>query len=125
MDIKKQIEYWISTAKDDIETSEILIAKDKILQGLFFCHLCIEKAIKANMVRCTEQVPPKVHNLSYLLEKTDLTLSEVQLLFCDTLMYYQLEGRYPEFYPKVPSKTKSEEILQQTKELFQWLKAKL
>ncbi|NCO55715.1 MAG: hypothetical protein GW876_10005, partial [Bacteroidetes bacterium] len=64
-------------------------------------------------------------NLSYLLEKTDLTLSEVQLLFCDTLMYYQLEGRYPEFYPKVPSKTKSEEILQQTKELFQWLKAKL
>jgi len=125
MDIKKQIEYWISTAKDDIETSEILIAKDKILQGLFFCHLCIEKVIKANMVRCTEQVPPKVHNLSYLLEKTDLTLSEVQLLFCDTLMYYQLEGRYPEFYPKVPSKTKSEEILQQTKELFQWLKAKL
>jgi len=125
MDIKKQIEYWISTAEDDIETSEILIAKDKILQGLFFCHLCIEKVIKANMVRCTEQVPPKVHNLSYLLEKTDLTLSEVQLLFCDTLMYYQLEGRYPEFYPKVPSKTKSEEILQQTKELFQWLKAKL
>jgi len=125
MDIKKQIEYWISTAKDDIETSEILIAKDKILQGLFSCHLCIEKVIKANMVRCTEQVPPKVHNLSYLLEKTDLTLSEVQLLFCDTLMYYQLEGRYPEFYPKVPSKTKSEEILQQTKELFQWLKAKL
>jgi len=125
MDIKKQIEYWISTAKDDIETSEILIAKDKILQGLFFCYLCIEKVIKANMVRCTEQVPPKVHNLSYLLEKTDLTLSEVQLLFCDTLMYYQLEGRYPEFYPKVPSKTKSEEILQQTKELFQWLKAKL
>jgi len=125
MDIKKQIEYWISTAEDDIETSEILIAKDKILQGLFFCYLCIEKVIKANMVRCTEQVPPKVHNLSYLLEKTDLTLSEVQLLFCDTLMYYQLEGRYPEFYPKVPSKTKSEEILQQTKELFQWLKAKL
>ena len=125
MDIKKQIEYWLKSAEDDIETSDILISKDKILQGLFFCHLCIEKTIKAHVVRCTELLPPKVHNLSYLIEKTDLILSESQLLFCDTLMYYQLEGRYPEFYPKIPSKIKSEEILQQTKELFQWLKAKL
>jgi HEPN domain-containing protein len=125
MDITKQIEYWIKSAEDDIETSDILISKDKILHGLFFCHLCIEKAIKAHVVRCTNDIPPKVHNLSYLLEKTDLVLSEDQLLFCDTLMYYLLEGRYPEFYPKIPAKTKSEDILIQTKELFQWLKAKL
>ncbi len=95
MDIIKQIEYWIKSAEDDIETSDILISKDKILHGLFFCHLCIEKAIKAHVVRCTKIVPPKVHNLSYLIEKTDLILSESQLMFCDTLMYYQLEGRYP------------------------------
>jgi HEPN domain-containing protein len=125
MDNAKQIEYWLNSAEDDIETSDILISKDKILQGLFFCHLSIEKAVKAHVVRCTENVPPKVHNLSFLIEKTDLVLSESQLLFCDALMYYQLEGRYPEFYPKVPLKIKAGEILQQTKELFQWLKAKL
>jgi len=38
---------------------------------------------------------------------------------------YQLEGRYPEYYPKVPGKIKSEEMLQQTKILYQCLKAKL
>jgi len=29
MDTKKQIEYWIKSAEDDIETSDILISKDK------------------------------------------------------------------------------------------------
>ncbi|HBX51844.1 MAG: hypothetical protein A2275_00545 [Bacteroidetes bacterium RIFOXYA12_FULL_35_11] len=125
MEVKKQIEHWINTAVDDLETAELLIKNNKILFGLFICHLCIEKGIKAHVVRCTFNVPPKVHNLSYLLEKTDLIPSESQLLFCDTLMYYQLEGRYPAFYPKIPTQAKSEEILQQTKDLLQWLKAKL
>lgn len=125
MNIKKQIEYWIKTAEDDLDSSEILISKGKILHGLFFCHLCIEKAIKAHVVKCTENVPPKVHNLSFLLEKTDLNLEEAQLTLCDNLMFYQLEGRYPENYPKSPAIDKTYRILNQTKELFQWLKAKL
>jgi HEPN domain-containing protein len=125
MDIKKQIEYWINSSEDDLETAELLIKNNKILFGLFLCHLCIEKAIKAHVVRCTGNVPPKIHNLSFLIEKTDLALSESQLLLCDTLMFYQLEGRYPGFNPKIPSKIKSEDILTQTKDLFQWLKAKL
>jgi len=125
MDIKKQIEYWINSSEDDLETAGLLIKNNKILFGLFLCHLCIEKAIKAHVVRCTGNVPPKIHNLSFLIEKTDLALSESQLLLCDTLMFYQLEGRYPGFNPKIPSKIKSEDILTQTKDLFQWLKAKL
>ncbi|TVR75368.1 MAG: HEPN domain-containing protein [Marinilabiliales bacterium] len=125
MDIKKQIEYWINSSEDDLETAGLLIRNQKILFGLFLCHLCIEKAIKAHVVRCTGNLPPKIHNLSFLIEKTDLALSESQLLLCDTLMFYQLEGRYPGYYPKIPSKIKSKDILNQTKDLFQWLKAKL
>jgi HEPN domain-containing protein len=125
MDIKKQIEYWINSSEDDLETAGLLISNNKILHGLFLCHLCIEKAIKAHVVKCTGNVPPKIHNLSFLVEKTDLTLSESQLSLCDTLMFYQLEGRYPGFTPKIPSKIKSENILTQTKDLSQWLKAKL
>ena len=125
MDIKKQIEYWINSSEDDLETAGLLIKNNKILFGLFLCHLCIEKAIKAHFVRCTGNVPPRIHNLSFLIEKTDLALSESQLLLCDTLMFYQLEGRYPGFNPKIPSKIKSEDILTKTKDLFQWLKTKL
>ena len=125
MDIEKQVEYWIRTAEDDLDTADILISKNKVLQGLFFCHLTIEKSIKAHVVKHTLQVPPKVHNLSYLLEKSDLVLTDLQLNFCDTLMFYQLEGRYPDFYPKIPSLEKTKEIIKNTKDLFQWLKMKL
>ena len=125
MDIKKQIEYWISTADNDLDTAELLLNNNKILFGLFLCHLCIEKAIKAHVVRCTGNVPPKSHNLSFLLEKTDLELDDSQFTLCDTLMYYHLEGRYPEHYPKTPALEKSIELLNQSKILFQWLKAKL
>jgi HEPN domain-containing protein len=125
MDIKKQIEYWIFTAAADLETAELLIENNKILHGLFWCHLSIEKVLKAHVTKFTEEFPPKSHNLSYLIEKTDLKLSEDQLMFCDSLMFYQLEGRYPEFYPKIPSKVIADGILIQTKTLYQWLKAKL
>jgi hypothetical protein len=42
IDIKKQIEYWINSAEDDLVTAELLIREKRILHGLFFCHLVIE-----------------------------------------------------------------------------------
>ncbi len=46
MNIKKHIEYWIKGAEEDLITADLLIREKRILPGLFFCHLVIEKAIK-------------------------------------------------------------------------------
>jgi hypothetical protein len=43
LDKIKQIEYWINTAADDLVSAELLITHQRILHGLFLCHLCIEK----------------------------------------------------------------------------------
>ena len=51
IDIKKQIQYWIEGAEDDLSAAELLIREKRILQGLFFCHLVVEKAIKAHVVK--------------------------------------------------------------------------
>ncbi len=48
IDVEKQIDYWTSSAKDDLVTAKILIEKERYLHGLFFCHLVIEKALKAH-----------------------------------------------------------------------------
>lgn len=54
MNINKQIEYWKSGAVNDIDTAELLIRNNKLLHGLFFCHLVIEKIIKAHVVKTKE-----------------------------------------------------------------------
>jgi HEPN domain-containing protein len=72
IDVEKQIEYWKSGAIDDLETAKILIDKNRLLHGLFFCHLVVEKAIKAQVVKYSKEIAPRSHNLIYLLEKTDL-----------------------------------------------------
>lgn len=68
--IEKQIEYWKSGADSDLETAEILIQNKKFVQGLFFCHLCIEKITKAILVKETNQIPPKSHDIFYLAKKS-------------------------------------------------------
>lgn len=71
VNIQKQIDYWINGADDDIITADLLIREKRNLHGLFFCHLVIEKAIKANLVKKTGDVAPRTHNLVYLSEIQD------------------------------------------------------
>ncbi|MDX9906659.1 MAG: HEPN domain-containing protein [Bacteroidales bacterium] len=125
MNIEKQIQYWINGSNEDLITSELLIANNRYLHGLFWCHLTIEKSLKALVVKSTGEIPPKTHNLIWLLGKTDIQINpEIENLI-GSLMVYQLEGRYPEQYPSTPSKELALEIFTQTKEFHQWLMKKL
>ncbi len=120
-DIQKQIDYWINGAKDDIKTAEILIKKNRLLHGLFFCHLVIEKAIKARVVKVTKEIAPRSHNLIFLSEKAELNLDNEKDIFLGVLMKYQLQGRYPDYNPEIPGIEKVKNYLIKTKELLQWL----
>lgn len=75
-DFEKHVNYWTSSAQEDLETAELLITSQKLRHGLFFAHLALEKAIKAHLCRYAEQLPPRIHNLLRLYENMDLELSE-------------------------------------------------
>ena len=124
-DNKKQIAYWIDTAKSDLDTAELLIRECRFLHGLFFCHLAIEKGIKAHVVKTTMEIPPKSHNLIYLIDLAVLTVNEQDENLLGVLMKYQLEGRYPDHDPEIPSINKALDYLNRTKELLKWLVKKL
>ena len=62
IDIKRQIEYWLNGANDDLETAKILVERGRMLHGPFFCHLVIEKALKANVIKQSEEIAPRSHN---------------------------------------------------------------
>jgi HEPN domain-containing protein len=96
-----------------------------MLHGLFFCHLVIEKILKAHVVKDSQKIAPRTHNLIHLLEKTHLELSESEEIFLGILMKYQLQGRYPDYNPIIPNKLIVQNYLKQTENLLQWLKKKL
>ena len=71
IDLAIQTEYRKSSALSDIETAEILIEKGKLKEGLFFCHLTIEKIIKAHYIKEQKALAPKTHDLLYLQKKNE------------------------------------------------------
>lgn len=122
---EKQIEYWINTAKSDLDTAELLIREFRYTHGLFFCHLTIEKGLKAHVVKTTGAFAPKSHNLLYLLDMAEIKVREQDEIFLGILMKYQLEGRYPDYNPHIPSKEQVSDYLNRTKVLLTWLERKL
>ena len=125
VNIGRQIEYWITGADNDLESARVLIEKNRLLHGLFFCNLVIEKGIKAHVVKQTEEVAPRSHNLIYLSEKANLEFEDDDEIFLGILMKYQLQGRYPDYNPTIPDKYKVNEYLIKTERLLIWLKEKL
>ena len=125
LNIEKQINYWINGAEDDILTAELLIEKSRNLHGLFFCHLVIEKALKAHFVKKNKIIAPKIHNLLYLSEKSEIEFDIEIKKFLGILMKFQLQGRYPDYSPEIPDQNIVNEYLIKTKELLKWLKQKL
>jgi HEPN domain-containing protein len=125
MDITRQISYWEKGSISDIETAEILLAGKKYLEGLFFCHLSIEKILKALVVKENHQLAPKSHNLHYLSELARVIITDEQAKFMSVLMKYQLEGRYPEYYPGRLSEKIVQDYFQKTKGLFECLRQML
>lgn len=125
INIDKQKKYWIIGAKDDLETAKILISSNRILHGMFFCHLTIEKMIKAHVVQQTDDFAPRSHNLIYLSEKAKLALNDEDELFLGILMKYQLQGRYPDYNPNIPDKEIVSLYIDHTEKLMKWLEEKL
>lgn len=125
INIQKQIDYWINGADDDMVTADLLIKEKRILHGLFFCHLVIEKAIKAHYVKKTKEIAPRSHNLIYLSEGAKVEFDDDNQVFLGILMKYQLQGRYPDYNPVLPDILKVNEYFEKTKILLQWLKERL
>lgn len=125
INIQKQIDYWKQGSDDHFETAGILIENKKYVHGLFFCHLSIEKIIKALIVKNTLDIPQKSHDIFYLTKIAGVELPVEMEQIAQILMKYQLEGRYPEYYPAVPEYNQVSDYFSQTRELLLWFRKKL
>ena len=96
------IEYWKITAQQDWVAVGHLFDSGDYLQSLFFANLVLEKLLKAHWVRDNiDNVPPKIHRLTYLLSHTALVLASNDVQTLDDMDLYQLGSRYPDYNFKI------------------------
>lgn len=121
----KVVRHWERAAELDWSTSEVLFKNRKYIPALFYCHLCLEKILKAHVVKLVGDHAPHTHNLPYLAGKTDLQFSKVDLEFLDLASDFNIGTRYPEdidlLYQKM-NKEFAKETLKEAKRLYTWLK---
>ena len=126
---EEYIQFWITQAEDDWQTVYILFEKKKYLQSLFFMHLAIEKIAKAFWIRDNDtNIPPKTHNLVYLISQTKVELSEDDKEFLLNINRFQIEGRYPDYVSqlyKICDDTFTSQTIAFTEKLKTWLLDKL
>lgn len=118
---------WFKQADYDMDTAEFMFSGKRYFYSVFMCHLSIEKSLKGLYIQKFKDAPPKTHNLLYIIELIDLTLPEEMYDFVFTLNRVSVLTRYPDDLQRMISdydREKTKEILDKSKELFKWLKAK-
>jgi HEPN domain-containing protein len=118
---------WLRQAQYDMETADYLFDGERYFYAVFMCHLSIEKALKGLYVKRFNKTPPKTHNLIYLIEFINIDIPENHYDVIFTLNRISVPARYPnnlQTILKEFNKSKTIEVIEQSKEVLKWLKAK-
>ena len=124
--VKKLVKYWKDSGLKDFEAAQSLFEKRLYPQCLFFCHLTLEKLLKALVIEKTQKFAPFIHDLKRLAEIAKIDLNKQQQNDLEKIFTFNIAGRYPEekleFYKKYNKKEITEKYFTITKGLILWLK---
>ncbi len=102
--IQRQIAYWHQSSQEKLKTMQALYRNRRYADCLFFGHLILEQALKANVVNEQKIIPPRTHNLVHLARLSNLVLKENDLKLLADTDAFNMKARYPdeklEFYKR-------------------------
>ena len=128
MNIEEKISFWMKLSDMDIPVMNHLFDSGDYHYALYIGHLSLEKILKANFVKNNQTVPPKIHSLNKLAQKSNIKLSKEQEKFLLLVDNFNIEARYPDekfnFY-KLCTREYTIEKLEEIEEFQKWLKSLL
>lgn len=128
MSMRREAANWLAGAEYDLETAGYMFDSGRHIYTVFMCHLALEKAIKAGVEEATGEVPPRSHDLQYLLGLAGIQVDDNASSFIAELTNLSVATRYPvDFEQAVAdfSSERAEEVLTRTKEVFGWIKKQI
>ena len=125
---QRQIDYWIASAKHDLDVAETLFQNEKYDWCLFLAHLVLEKVFKALYVQNIGEIAPRLHDLVRMANMAEIEFKEETLEFLDAVNTFNISTRYPDeklkFY-KLCTVEFTEKHFSQIKEIYKCLLQKI
>lgn len=119
---------WMKQAVYDMDTAEYMHRGGRYFYAVFMCHLSIEKALKGLYQEKLGEIPPKTHNLVYLVEKIKLRIPEPFYDILYTLNRVSVPTRYPDDLQRILGeydRERTKKLLDEAAEILLWLKTEL
>jgi len=122
---KEVINYWLDASRQDFDSAKILFKNRKYHHSLFFCHLSIEKLLKATIVKNTKSAPPFMHDLVRLAERGKISITEEVRNELAEISAFNIEALYDDYklsFYKKATRIFSEQYLKKTNKILKWLR---
>lgn len=123
--MRKDTKSFKDSAEYDLQTAEVMLTSGRYIYVVFMCHLAIEKMLKAIAAEVTQNIPPKTHDLIYLLKLSLANLPQELTDFIAKINNVSVVTRYPEDFVKlveVYPREVARRYLELTKEVIACLK---
>lgn len=126
--IEENAHEWLSISEYDLQTAKAMLSAGRYLYVAFMSQQAIEKLLKSIYVQNIKELPPRTHNLLYLVDKLGLDITEEHRKIFSQLNQYYLESRYPGErvrFAKEMNKIQAEGIYNCTEEAWKCLRKQL
>ncbi|MBD3298520.1 MAG: HEPN domain-containing protein [candidate division Zixibacteria bacterium] len=117
---------WVEKAQYDLGTAQAMLDTGRYIYVLFFCQQAVEKMLKAIIAKRTDEMPPRIHKLVRLAEKTGIDIDEDRMRFLGVLSSYYVQSRHPEEMDDLLEQASSQvaqDVLRKTQDMLTWLKS--
>ena len=124
-EFEKTIAYYKESSDKDLIVAKKLFNDKEFGYCLFFCHLTIEKLLKAVVVLHTNAPAEYTHSLFRLAESAGLNLNADQIENLKIITKFNIAGRYEDEkweFRKSATKEYTGKYVAITEELISWLK---
>lgn len=96
-DVERWFKQWSVDSEDSLETALSLLDSKRYHHALFFCHLALEKIIKAHHVKAKNTLPLFIHDIVLLAKRADIAFSESQMLQLAEINGFNIRARYDDY----------------------------
>jgi HEPN domain-containing protein len=124
----KQVKYWEESSKKDFGIALLLFERKYYAQSLFFCHLSVEKLLKARVMEKLHDYAPYTHDLVRLAEIAEIKFDTTKKKSLEDMFSFNVAGRYEDakldFHKKYNNREIVKKWISNTEDLLTWLKEK-